>query len=135
MVARRAALLGFTLLLVACQPGDVPPPRGDYTLTWYRHEGTDYGTVIPGFSSLQFCRQAGTSMTMDWIVQPEHARAALADEHQAPWFECGNGCRPYSDAASILRVCHQIAEFLRIDGRVIDVCGTAPCHAAGWTGP
>jgi hypothetical protein len=29
----------------------------------------------------------------------------------------------------------QIAEFLRIGGRVIDVCGTAPCHAAGWTGP
>jgi hypothetical protein len=29
----------------------------------------------------------------------------------------------------------QIAEFLRLDGRVIDVCGTAPCHAAGWTGP
>jgi hypothetical protein len=29
----------------------------------------------------------------------------------------------------------QIAEFLRIDGRMIDVCGSAPCHAAGWTGP
>ena len=29
----------------------------------------------------------------------------------------------------------QIAEFLRIDGRVIDVCGAFPCHAAGWTGP
>jgi hypothetical protein len=29
----------------------------------------------------------------------------------------------------------QIAEFLKIGGRVIDVCGTAPCHAAGWTGP
>ncbi len=29
----------------------------------------------------------------------------------------------------------QIAEFLRIDGRVIDVCGSDPCHAAGWTGP
>jgi hypothetical protein len=29
----------------------------------------------------------------------------------------------------------QIAEFLRLDGRLIDVCGTAPCHAAGWTGP
>jgi hypothetical protein len=29
----------------------------------------------------------------------------------------------------------QIAEFLRIDGKVIDVCGSEPCHAAGWTGP
>ena len=33
------------------------------------------------------------------------------------------------------RVRRQIAEFLRIDGRIIDVCGSAPCHAAGWTGP
>ncbi|HEU0025140.1 MAG TPA: hypothetical protein VFQ12_10930 [Thermoleophilaceae bacterium] len=29
----------------------------------------------------------------------------------------------------------QIAEFLRVDGRLIDVCGAFPCHAAGWTGP
>ena len=29
----------------------------------------------------------------------------------------------------------QIAEFLRIGGHIIDVCGSAPCHAAGWTGP
>jgi hypothetical protein len=33
------------------------------------------------------------------------------------------------------RVRRQIAEFLRIDGKVIDVCGAFPCHAAGWTGP
>ncbi len=33
------------------------------------------------------------------------------------------------------RIRRQISEFLRIDGRVINVCGTAPCHAAGWTGP
>jgi hypothetical protein len=29
----------------------------------------------------------------------------------------------------------QIAEWLRIDGRFVDVCGTQPCHAAGWQGP
>ncbi len=29
----------------------------------------------------------------------------------------------------------QIAEWLRIDGHLIDVCGSAPCHAAGWSGP
>ena len=29
----------------------------------------------------------------------------------------------------------QIAEFLRVDGRLIDVCGAFPCHAAGWAGP
>jgi hypothetical protein len=33
------------------------------------------------------------------------------------------------------RIRHQIAEWLKIDGRLIDVCGSAPCHAAGWTGP
>jgi hypothetical protein len=33
------------------------------------------------------------------------------------------------------RIRRQIAEWLKIDGKLIDVCGTAPCHAAGWTGP
>jgi hypothetical protein len=33
------------------------------------------------------------------------------------------------------RIRRQISEFLRLDGRVIYVCGSAPCHAAGWTGP
>jgi hypothetical protein len=33
------------------------------------------------------------------------------------------------------RVRRQIAEWLRIDGRFVDVCGAAPCHAAGWQGP
>jgi hypothetical protein len=30
---------------------------------------------------------------------------------------------------------HQIAEFLKPDGQIIDVCGADPCYAAGWTGP
>lgn len=33
------------------------------------------------------------------------------------------------------RARRQIAEFLKIDGRVIEVCGEEPCRAAGWTGP
>ena len=33
------------------------------------------------------------------------------------------------------RVRAQIARFLQLDGRLVDVCGTAPCHAAGWAGP
>ena len=33
------------------------------------------------------------------------------------------------------RVRRQIAEWLRIDGRFVDVCGAEPCHAAGWQGP
>jgi hypothetical protein len=30
---------------------------------------------------------------------------------------------------------HQIAEFLMPDGKIVDVCGSDPCYAAGWTGP
>jgi hypothetical protein len=30
---------------------------------------------------------------------------------------------------------HQIAEFLKPDGQIVEVCGTDPCYAAGWTGP
>jgi hypothetical protein len=30
---------------------------------------------------------------------------------------------------------HQIAEFLKPDGIIIDPCGADPCYAAGWTGP
>jgi hypothetical protein len=30
---------------------------------------------------------------------------------------------------------HQIAEFLKPNGQIIDPCGTDPCYAAGWTGP
>jgi hypothetical protein len=30
---------------------------------------------------------------------------------------------------------HQIAEFLKPDGQIVDVCGSDPCYAAGWTGP
>jgi hypothetical protein len=29
----------------------------------------------------------------------------------------------------------QFGEFLKLNGAFVDVCGTAPCHAAGWTGP
>ena len=29
----------------------------------------------------------------------------------------------------------QKSEFLKIDGRVVDVCGTRPCYDAGWPGP
>jgi hypothetical protein len=30
---------------------------------------------------------------------------------------------------------HQIAEFMKPDGQIVDVCGPDPCYAAGWTGP
>jgi hypothetical protein len=30
---------------------------------------------------------------------------------------------------------HQIAEFIKPQGRIIDPCDGHPCYAAGWTGP
>ncbi len=30
---------------------------------------------------------------------------------------------------------HQIAQFIMPNGKIIDPCGSAPCYAAGWTGP
>lgn len=30
---------------------------------------------------------------------------------------------------------HQIAEFLKPDGKIVEVCGPDPCYAAGWAGP
>jgi hypothetical protein len=30
---------------------------------------------------------------------------------------------------------HQIAEFLKPSGQIVDPCGTDPCYAAGWAGP
>jgi hypothetical protein len=30
---------------------------------------------------------------------------------------------------------HQIAAFISPQGKIIDPCGSAPCYAAGWTGP
>jgi hypothetical protein len=30
---------------------------------------------------------------------------------------------------------HQIAEFLKPDGQIVDPCGPDPCYAAGWAGP
>jgi hypothetical protein len=33
------------------------------------------------------------------------------------------------------QVRHQIAEFLKPHGKVVDPCGADPCYAAGWAGP
>ena len=98
----------LALVLSGCQPSDTPPARGDYTLTWYPRTGTDYGTVVPGFRSLEMCRRAGVSMTMERFFDPVYGSRREVDE---PWFECGNGCRPFPGTASILRVCQQIREY------------------------
>jgi hypothetical protein len=37
------------------------------------------------------------------------------------------------DTSALIR--HQIAEFLKPSGQIIDPCGPDPCYAAGWLGP
>ncbi|HEX8744591.1 MAG TPA: hypothetical protein VF712_15815 [Thermoleophilaceae bacterium] len=60
---------------------------------------------------------AGTPPPPNENVPPEAGR----DPHSGP------------RGTPIARV--QKSEFLRIGGRVIDVCGARPCYASGWTGP
>ena len=62
--------------------------------------------------------------------RPRHAAAA---DHEHAAAHRRRPARPGDRVGGPVR--RQIAEFLRIDGRVIDVCGAFPCHAAGWTGP
>ena len=52
----------------------------------------------------------------------EHSRRVRADD-------------PHSAPRSDVNARIQKSEFLKIDGRVINVCGSRPCYAGGWTGP
>jgi hypothetical protein len=45
------------------------------------------------------------------------------------------GRDPHSDPRASVDGRRQKSEFLKIGGRVIDVCGARPCYARGWTGP
>ncbi len=45
------------------------------------------------------------------------------------------GNDPHSAPRSDINARIQKSEFLKIDGRVINVCGFRPCYAGGWTGP
>ena len=72
---------------------------------------------------------------MDAVSIPVMAKARIGHFVEAQILEA-LGVDPHDLVIqSEPRVRRQISEFLRIDGKVIDVCGSAPCHAAGWTGP
>ena len=45
------------------------------------------------------------------------------------------GKDPHSSPRSDVNARIQKSAFLKIDGRVIDVCGNRPCYDAGWAGP
>jgi len=42
---------------------------------------------------------------------------------------------PHGITARAPRAQQQFAAFLALGGSFVDVCGTRPCYAGGWTGP
>jgi hypothetical protein len=46
-----------------------------------------------------------------------------------------SGDDPHDNVRAMPAARLQKSEFLRIDGRVVDICGGAPCYAGTWTGP
>ena len=46
-----------------------------------------------------------------------------------------SGDDPHENPRAMPTARVQKSEFLRIGGRVVDVCGGGPCYAGSWTGP
>lgn len=91
--------------------GDGPPPeQGEYTLFWHADPDTDYGPVVPGFKTLESCRHAGVSMTMQRLRELGKADEQNPDVAGGPWFECGEKCGP-AFKGSFLRVCRHVPEY------------------------
>lgn len=91
---------------------DAPPAEGNYSLSWYPREGTDYGPHVPGFKTLEMCRRSGVGMTMERLIERNGVRPKFdySNIEPHPWFECGTDCKPHR-LGSYLLVCQQIAEF------------------------
>lgn len=94
--------------LAACTNSPDPPAEADYTLIWYPREGTDFGRIVPGFTSLSMCRYSGASQTMEYLISEHGYQTSYANISSPPWFECGAGCRV--EAGSKAVVCEQIDE-------------------------
>jgi hypothetical protein len=113
-----ARTIGSRLRLSAVDPGrhtDVTPYYGIPPIDHFPYDG-DAGLVVWDIGPLR--GELGTPAPPITNTPPRPG----VDPHDLV----------IESEASVRR---QIAEFLRIDGRMIDVCGIAPCHAAGWTGP
>ncbi len=111
-VSRFLVALVVCITLAACGPKSTggPPEHGDYTLTWYPREGTDYGVTTPSFKSLAMCRRGGAGMTTMRLIEAYGVRESYEDAPRRPWFECGTDCRPHARGSNLI-VCGQIAEF------------------------
>lgn len=93
---------------------------------------------LPPISSYPF---DGSAITL-WDIGPVRSGPCAAGETR-----CGTapppltntppsvGEDPHEAPRNAVAARQQKSEFLRIDGRVIDVCGPRPCYAGSWTGP
>jgi hypothetical protein len=122
-----ARTIGSSVRTPVLDPGRSPDRRPLYGIPRLRHLPTDGGGLVV------------------WDIGPLRPPGCGA----APAPEClGTPAPPTTNTPPRLgvdphdlvidsesRVRAQIARFLRLDGRLVDVCGTAPCHAAGWAGP
>ena len=69
-------------LVAGCSPSQDPPARGNYSLSWYPREGTDYGPLIPGFKSLAMCRRAGVGMTLERLIERFGTSSEVSEQRQ-----------------------------------------------------
>ena len=98
----------------------------------------DFFPDIPVLGDLSGAAADGNGMFV-WDIGPNRAGGTLGTNpapitNTAP--DDSFGVDPHDtviDTSSDIR--HQIAEFLKPSGKIIDPCGADPCYAAGWTGP
>ena len=74
---------------------------------------------------------SGTSARCARTARRDRRHAAAADHQHAARDGGGPAPAPRSDPSARI----QKSEFLKLGGRVMDVCGPHPCYADGWTGP
>lgn len=106
-------IFAVALAVTGCSDNDrLPPENADHTLQWYARKGTDYGDIVPGFTTLAMCRRAGASKTIaSFGEQPIWTATGPAmPEGATPWFECLSECHPHTEG-SYLVVCKHIASF------------------------
>jgi hypothetical protein len=94
---------------------------------------------FPGIPMLDLPADSDGNGMFVWDIGPKRAGGTLGTDpapitNTAP--DDSFGVDPHDTVINTSpEIRHQIAEFLKPDGQIIDVCGSDPCYAAGWTGP
>jgi hypothetical protein len=116
-----ARTIGARLRTPAVDPGrsfDVVPFFGIKPIRWFPFDGSAFVMWDSG------------------PVRPDGAGGVLGTPPPPPVnLPPREGRDPHSAPRSDVNARVQKSEFLKIGGRVVDVCGTRPCYAGGWTGP